>query len=107
MRLYYWITETIWHQQNLLGLRLVQGVQILAENRDDALVLIGILSEDVLEDYHSFLDHIRDLILDELHKGADTAFGSCIHLDGTSPNSTDRLSDKVHIYFSCISVTTK
>ena len=40
------------------SLRFIQGVKILAKGRDDTLILVGILSEDILDNYYSFLDHV-------------------------------------------------
>ena len=43
------------HAGSCLGL--VQSVQVLTERRYDALVLVGILSEYVLDDDHGLLQH--------------------------------------------------
>ena len=47
------------HAGSSLGF--IQGIKILAKGRDDTLILIGILSEDILDNYYSFLDHVVHL----------------------------------------------
>lgn len=36
-------------------------------------VLVGVLAEDVSDDYNSLLNHVVDLGLDQVQQGADTA----------------------------------
>ena len=48
------------------SLRFIQGVKILAKGRDDTLILVGILSEDILDNYYSFLDHVVYLDISKL-----------------------------------------
>lgn len=43
------------------GFRLIQGVQVLTEGRDDAFIFVGILAEDVLDNHDGFLHHIVHL----------------------------------------------
>ena len=80
----------------------IQGVQVLAEDRDDAFILVGILPENVLDHNDSFLDNVGHFGLDQLHKCAHTALRRGFHLDGTAPNGSDRLAHKINIHFSCI-----
>ena len=65
-------------------LRLVQRVQILAQRRDDVLVAVGVLAEDVLDDDDGLLDHVVDLRLDQLDKGRHTLLGGLLHFDGAA-----------------------
>ena len=48
------------------SLRFIQCVKILAKGRDDTLILVGILSEDILDNYYSFLDHVVYLDISKL-----------------------------------------
>lgn len=49
------------HGSSRLGL--IQCVQVLAQSRDYALVLVGVLAEDVLDYNYGFLDDVVDLLL--------------------------------------------
>jgi len=46
------------------GFWLIQGVKVLTQGGDYALVLIGILAEDVLDHNNGFLHHIAQFGLD-------------------------------------------
>lgn len=115
-----------------LCVRLVQGVEILAEGSDDGLVPVGVLPEDVLErekrrkkdqkvktkqsrsskhdsqkiylDHHDgLLDDIVHLGLDELQKDLNAAVRGPLNLDCADADGTHGLADKVNIDFGRVS----
>ena len=58
-----WLTELLTDDPDHTGpgLRLVQRVKVLAKRRDDALVLVRILAEYILDDDNSLLYHVVHL----------------------------------------------
>ena len=62
------------------GFWFVERVEVLTQRGDDALVLVGILAEDVLDDDDRFLYDIVDLRLDEVKQGAHTTLRCGLHL---------------------------
>mmetsp|Transcript_6699 Transcript_6699/g.11728 ORF Transcript_6699/g.11728 Transcript_6699/m.11728 type:complete len:532 (+) Transcript_6699:656-2251(+) len=84
------------------GLGLVQGVEVVAEGGNDALVTVGITAEDVLDHDDGLLNDIVDLGLDEFQEDTDTTLRSTFELDSTPPNRRDGLAHKVHIHLGSI-----
>lgn len=85
-----------------LGLRLVKRLEVGAECGNDALVPVGVLSEDVLDDNDSLLDDVVHLGLDEIQQHLDATLGSLLELDGTTSNGSDRLPHELNINLSGI-----
>jgi hypothetical protein len=50
------------------SLRLIQGVEILAQSCDDTFILVGVLPEDVLDDHNCLLHNIIDLGLNQIEQ---------------------------------------
>ena len=87
------------------GFWLIKGVEVLTEGGDDALVLVRVLPEDILDHYNGFLDDVRHLRLDEVDQSADAAFCRRLHLDGTPTNGTHRFTDEININLCRVSGT--
>lgn len=82
-----------------LTLRLVQRVQVLAQHRDDTLVLPRVPPEDVLDDDDGFLDYVCHFGLDELKEGFDASVRGGFHLDGDTTDRTHRFTHEVNVHF--------
>jgi hypothetical protein len=54
-----------------LCLGLIKCVQILAQGADDALILVRISSENILDDHDCFLDDVGDLGLQQFEQHGD------------------------------------
>ncbi|KAE8226773.1 hypothetical protein CF319_g685 [Tilletia indica] len=75
----------------------VERIQILAERRDDAFVLVRIFAEDVLDHDDGLLHDIADLRLDESEESSEAAFRRRLNFDVQSPKGPDRFPGEVHI----------
>lgn len=82
-----------------LTLRLVQRVEVLAQHRDDTLILPRVPPEDVLDDNDGFLDYVGHFGLDELEEGFDTSVCGGFHLDSDTTDGAHRFTDKVDVHF--------
>mmetsp|Transcript_37558 Transcript_37558/g.81412 ORF Transcript_37558/g.81412 Transcript_37558/m.81412 type:complete len:424 (-) Transcript_37558:321-1592(-) len=80
-----------------LGLRLIERVQVLTQRPDDALVVVGVLAEDVLDHHDGLLHHVVDLGLDELQQHVDAALRRLVQLDGAPSNGTHAPTDKLDV----------
>ena len=65
-----------------LRLGLVQRVEVLAQHRDDALVLPWVPPEDVLDHDHGLLDDVCHLRLNELEQSFDAVVRGGLDFDG-------------------------
>ena len=82
-----------------LGLRLVQGLKIGAQGGNDALVPVGVLAEDVLDDDDGLLHNVVDLGLDKVEEHLDAALGSLLELDGAASDGAHGLAHELDIDF--------
>lgn len=64
-----------------------------ALTRSGGNLLVGVLAEDVPDDHNSLLDHIVDLGLDQIQKGADTALSRLLK----KVASVDKSKEKTHL----------
>ena len=61
---YHMSSNSSYASPTIPSLWLIQRVQVLTQDRDDALILVGILPENVLDNDHSLLDHVCHFGLD-------------------------------------------
>lgn len=80
----------------------VQRVEVFAQRAYDALVLVRVLPEDVLDDDDRFLDDVVHLGLDQVEQGRDAALGGRLDFDRAAADRADGLSDEVDIDFGCV-----
>lgn len=80
-----------------LGLRLIQSIEVLAEDTNDALVLVGITSENITDDNNSLLDNVVDLLLNQVEKSLDALLTGLLETNGALTNAADSLADNINI----------
>ena len=84
------------------GFGFVEIVNLTDDSRDDAFVLIWVLSEDILDDTGGFLHDIWDASVDKFEKGVDALTSSRFDLDCELAYGTYSFSHELHVYFCCI-----
>ena len=81
-----------------LGVGLVERGEVLAQVRDDRLVLVRVAAEDVADDHGRLLDDVVDLGADQLEQHLDAARRGALQLDRAPPDRAHRLADKLDVH---------
>lgn len=80
-------------------LRLIQIIQILAQDPDNALILVGVAPEDVLDDDDGFLDDVGDFRLHEGDEDGDAEVGGGVDFDGETADGADGFAHEIDVDF--------
>jgi hypothetical protein len=96
--------------------RLVQGIQVFAQGRNDRFVTVGVFAENILlvslnqrkthlDDNNGLLDDIVDFVFDQIQQGRNAALGRRSNLYAATTNGLNRLTDEINVNFIRISLT--